>query len=544
MSRKCPYLHRRGDTLYFRISVPARFRHLLGVREITKTLRTQNKQDAIPSAYRLASNAKALFLSLDSAMAKKTPIDPYKARKAAKQVDSQKVELITFVDLFGNQSTVDTGTVEDDIKAMNALLGAQKRLIDDGVTPAAPVVAPVAQNIPQTGKGPLLSKALEAFRESLKGSSKAQDKKNRSEKWGMMFVEFVGDKPIDTLHPNDPIEFLLGIGCHPANDKQYKGLSVREKIAECRKNNDKTINESTWKGAYRTPLAAFLKHLRLKYGREYDIAEMSISDADYHGNQKKGANAQRHLERAEVRTLVASEQMEGFASDPAMVHVWWFVMLALHSGARLEELSTLHPVLDVRLTECGQWFIEIVADEKAGVNGRVVDAGGKGSKARLVPVHHLLIEKGFVEYVERRRAIDDGLLFPFTVRGNSNSSNAGRMIEDLMRDTGLRGVGVKGAHAFRKTFISLGGECAAREFEGVEGSIIKRQELGRSELSEIVGHTVAGASRMTNYYAKTHTAEMKRRMADEIVLYFQKWVNLLDYEVADCLPLPVLPDRI
>lgn len=56
-----PHLIRRVNVLYFRISVPARFRDILKVRELTQSLHTQNIKDAIPAAYKLASEAKILF---------------------------------------------------------------------------------------------------------------------------------------------------------------------------------------------------------------------------------------------------------------------------------------------------------------------------------------------------------------------------------------------------------------------------------------------------------------------------------------------------
>lgn len=61
---KCPHLHRRHNTLYFRLSVPVRFQSILHVRELTQSLHTQNHKEAIPAAYKLAGEAKTLFLYL------------------------------------------------------------------------------------------------------------------------------------------------------------------------------------------------------------------------------------------------------------------------------------------------------------------------------------------------------------------------------------------------------------------------------------------------------------------------------------------------
>lgn len=59
---KISHLYRRGNTLYFRVSVPERFRLILNTSEFTQSLRTQNRKDAIPAAYKLAGEAKKTFL--------------------------------------------------------------------------------------------------------------------------------------------------------------------------------------------------------------------------------------------------------------------------------------------------------------------------------------------------------------------------------------------------------------------------------------------------------------------------------------------------
>jgi hypothetical protein len=61
MSNFAPYLIQRGNTLFFRISVPEDLRLHIGLREITKTLRTPNKQKTTPIALSLVAQAKQLF---------------------------------------------------------------------------------------------------------------------------------------------------------------------------------------------------------------------------------------------------------------------------------------------------------------------------------------------------------------------------------------------------------------------------------------------------------------------------------------------------
>lgn len=65
---KTSHIHRRGNTLYFRLAVPDRFRSILKVTQFNQSLRTQDRKTAIPAAYKLASEAKTLFNYIDSLM--------------------------------------------------------------------------------------------------------------------------------------------------------------------------------------------------------------------------------------------------------------------------------------------------------------------------------------------------------------------------------------------------------------------------------------------------------------------------------------------
>jgi len=55
---KIPYVIRRGDTLYFRIRVPAKLQATIQKKEIIQTLQTQDRFKAIPIALRFASEVK------------------------------------------------------------------------------------------------------------------------------------------------------------------------------------------------------------------------------------------------------------------------------------------------------------------------------------------------------------------------------------------------------------------------------------------------------------------------------------------------------
>jgi len=58
------YLFRRKDTYYFRFVVPPELRETLKVREIIKSLKTPDKQVALPMALKLASDVISTLQNL------------------------------------------------------------------------------------------------------------------------------------------------------------------------------------------------------------------------------------------------------------------------------------------------------------------------------------------------------------------------------------------------------------------------------------------------------------------------------------------------
>lgn len=68
MSRATPYLQRRGHTFSFRIDVPLALRAVVGLREIIRALKTEERSKATPLALEMGATAKRLFSELRTSM--------------------------------------------------------------------------------------------------------------------------------------------------------------------------------------------------------------------------------------------------------------------------------------------------------------------------------------------------------------------------------------------------------------------------------------------------------------------------------------------
>lgn len=133
---------------------------------------------------------------------------------------------------------------------------------------------------------------------------------------------------------------------------------------------------------------------------------------------------------------------------------YWLPLLALFTGARLEELGQLL-VEDVRLKD-GISFIRIEEESAAGIAKRLKTKGSR----RVVPLHPTLTEFGFMEYVDAIRATGSLRVFPNLKFGTAEQCTAswskwfGRYLREIVGASDRRMV----FHSFRHSF-----KDAARE---------------------------------------------------------------------------------
>lgn len=133
---------------------------------------------------------------------------------------------------------------------------------------------------------------------------------------------------------------------------------------------------------------------------------------------------------------------------PHEEHHKWGTLIAIHTGARLNEIAQLH-LEDVRQID-GIWCFDI--NQKPGTLKKLKNAASK----RIVPVHPRLIEYGFLDYFERMKARKaNDRLFPQFSHSKSDGygRNLGRWVnESLLPDLGLKTAQLT-FHSFRHTMV-------------------------------------------------------------------------------------------
>ncbi|CAM3446615.1 site-specific integrase [Parendozoicomonas haliclonae] len=191
-------------------------------------------------------------------------------------------------------------------------------------------------------------------------------------------------------------------------------------------------------------------------------------------------------------------------SEPVYPARYWLPVLALYTGARIEEICQLN-VSDIKKSDGGNWYIDI-NDEEAGKKLKTENA------VRHVPIHPQLERAGFLEFV---KSVQTENLF---VEGLSNrakkSSNLsqwfnrdeprckGYFVRCGITKNGSRGnrEWTKVFHSFRHTFIT-----ACRD-SGLQDSYI----------AAIVGHEQAYA--ITHGYGDKYSTDLLATEMDKVIL--------------------------
>jgi integrase len=179
---------------------------------------------------------------------------------------------------------------------------------------------------------------------------------------------------------------------------------------------------------------------------------------------KAGESQQRAFKPDELKRLC--EALRPFAMTDRHVHYAWLPLVALYTGARVNEICQLNPH----------------TDETDG-DGAIRKSIKNATSRRKVPIHSALLQLGFMDYVAARRASGGQLLFPWKPSKGKASYNAEKWFRGFLRDSGLRDETPRqrlvGMHAFRSTFLNRahnlrisGAECITGH-AGTQSAVVR-----------------------------------------------------------------------
>ena len=494
---KTSHLYRRGNTLYFRLSVPDRFRSILHVSEFTKSLRTQSRQVAIPAAYRLAGEAKQLFIHIDSLMIDYEEHDEDLLREVVGAIEASEVagkkkksgdSLQTLMLKKKHSIAIDTlkERHEEELETVRikAKADAYDKLTSITITGASTTQqAPIAEK-PEDNKAPMLSVAYGKFIEK---NPFNQGKKGT---FSNLFINgYLGDKKINLItqkEVNGFFKLLVKVaGGRGGNSDAYNKLNIHQRIIDAKDNNNVLMSPDTFKNTYVGSARQFFKYLKLHYEDYAPLLDVEhINYKDFGGLRESGDHKQRSLRLDEVTKLMNCPLMDGQSKNFKDSHKFWLPMIGLFTGARVNEICQLNPQADVLQDEKSSiWYFNLT-DESAGVG---IEKSHKNNHSKhKVPIHSKLIECGFLDYLDKVKALKHDRIFNgFKPKAGKASYYAEEFFRKYLKNTGLYdnvtiGRNVLGMHCLRGTFMS----------HTVRGLMLfgdsRKQAL--SKIQPIVGH--------------------------------------------------------
>lgn len=273
-----------------------------------------------------------------------------------------------------------------------------------------------------------------------------------------LFAQWAGaDLDLAEVTPAVAGRFREDLIAYPSNASvkaAYRDLSVTQRIAKARADGEaSTLSAVTANGKYLDPLRSIFDWAK-KTGRVQlnPFAGITVSTTKSGG----GGEERREFRVEELQALFSAPLFTGAAApegaglyEPGSERVddwrYWLPLMALYSGARLNELCGLR--LDDFEEEDGVPFFHVRASEARTLKTL--------ASKRVVPVHRELVFLGLLAKVEQLRRAGEERLFPNLTPGprghlsHKPSKFFGRLI-----DKTLGNACPVVFHSFRHTFIT------------------------------------------------------------------------------------------
>lgn len=465
METPMSYLAKRGSVYYFRRIVPDDLRSVLGKREIMLSLRTKDREAAkrlIPShivqSDREFGEARNLIVA-----AVVSPPPP----KSKAQINRERAEWE-----FEQEQADYASAVAQDIDEELSELAPVMDAIENGVIPVA-----TPAEIARAGK--LLSNHVKEMGETDKQQALARmyarygpdDDRSASDRRGQAVGCGTGTSPVPKgkgVYLDTDIVVLWAKERSPAEKTKdgYRRVAewlherVGRKSVELYTRADILSFKDKLLAEKQTP-----QNINVKLGNLRTLLQWAVDNDHAEVNAAAGivlkaqANKRMSYGLPDLQALFGSpvysngvrpKQGRGEAA-------YWLPVLALFTGARMEELAQLrvgdlksvnYPDVDDEIQSC--WGLEIVAGTDA--NGLVTKLKNAESE-RFVPLHPELERLGFIAYVQGL-ADQKGRVFPDLRAGAYGRLSAkwgewfGRYLDDHTAISDKRIT----FHSFRHTF--------------------------------------------------------------------------------------------
>lgn len=483
-----PFFLHRPSGLSCRFLVPLDLRAFIGSRFIVRALYTFDKTYARLLAAILELALSQIFDRLRAGEILDTKkllsqIDPSTIRKWG----ADKVVLPGGTTIEGLK--IDN---EADQKLFNSMLGSLPRTLS--------VFEPEVVD-----KGGFLADRISLFlTEKKAGELSEKNLADANFALNTLLLGLCGNKPLNEIDSDDAdlvMNALLQWPSNAAKKVAFKGLNVKQ-ILEQAKSLDSAVIAPRTVEKYLDRLRVFFNWCENRY---YLRGRNPFANRRLMTKDKRAQTQKKPFGGDELKLIFAPELRETCDAP----HKFWCPLIALFSGARVNEIAQLH--LHDIYQSGDTWIFKIDTDtpDKKIKN--------KASE-RAVPVHQKLIELGFLNYVEDVRKAGFLRLFPNLPRNTKNGYGDavgdwfnGRYLRPPPTGSKVKRAGIadpeKSFHSFRYVVIN-------RLYA------ITRERL---LVAEITGHN-RGDDVLTNVYLDPIDAERRSSTLNELAYPFLSFI--------------------
>jgi len=304
-----------------------------------------------------------------------------------------------------------------------------------------------------------------------------------------LLIHFAGDKPFNRLTKDDLVRFknlLPSVPAHFHSNKTLANMPFEEAIAVSQK------QEHSLQAARTVEKKADAARQLFKWAYH----SSSFIDSDYSGifdqrfiNKKNNAKKRGYIAFTDehLQNLVNCYLYKGKLPTTLRKvepHKFWVPMIALFTGARLEEICQLYIQDVVCIDE--MWQFRITHEDSKG-EGKKVRIKTKSSE-RSVPIHSQLLSMGFIDYLEEISDTGAQRLFPELSNSNQKQKYS-FSVTKWFGDTLSKQIGYEKNsrycfHSFRKTVIQ---------------NLQQLTDIPREVRKAIVGHSKGGGDTHEDY---------------------------------------------
>lgn len=269
-----------------------------------------------------------------------------------------------------------------------------------------------------------------------------------------LWIRIVGDQPIKGYGHEQHRKYKATLSKLPPNlnkSPKYRGKTIEQILAlNAPPAALNTINKNLVR------ISALFD-----WAITYDFAEANPAEGKTIKNPNRARDERKLFEAEDLELLFDSSEYQNAGHRHPYQH--WLPLLALYTGARLNELCQLH-LNDFDVID----GVQVIRISDNSDDKRVKTKAAR----REIPVHSKLIELGLIERVNTLRNAGQTRLFPeLKLRRDGYGHTASKWFARYAKRCGIKESG-KVFHSFRHTFINR----------------LKQADIPENKIAALVGH--------------------------------------------------------